>query len=306
MIRVLAVVILLSLVGVTNGFVPNPTTRTCFVPLSSSTKNEEGTQIIVNNPRLEGLSFMLDDGTRKSHLVAENTAFVTGFFKGLSTKNSYQSLLTSLWFVYGAMERAFDECQLKDVQRLDNKELRRIEGLRADMDYFYGKKWLRKHYWSRFSPQRLLMSPSSFYRRRPSIVDVIPTAIGSVDYYSFQKKGGGASVDSPLQDPSLCRRRCRFRRSFVVHCCTTVIPPKERTRSKQYGRHEIPKRTLRHTLTKTTIRSFPSDNHRIRSRNASLLEHKLSTSCVIFVANRLVVSGNGVAHVLSSRTVRCR
>ena len=91
MIRVLAVVILLSLVGVTNGFVPNPTTRTCFVPLSSSRKNEEGTQIIVNNPRLEGLSFMLDDGTRKSHLVAENTAFVTGFFKGLSTKNSYQA-----------------------------------------------------------------------------------------------------------------------------------------------------------------------------------------------------------------------
>ena len=162
MIRVLAVVILLSLVGVTNGFVLNPTTRTCFVPLSSSTKNEEGTQIIVNNPRLEGLSFMLDNGTQKSHLVAENTAFVTGFFKGLSTKNSYRSLLTSLWFVYGAMERAFDKCQLKDVQRLDNKELRRIKGLRADMDYFYGKKWLRKHYWSRFSPQRLLMSPSSF------------------------------------------------------------------------------------------------------------------------------------------------
>lgn len=136
MIPRLSNVILLSLFGALNAFVPSPTARISFISLSSSTKNEEVTQSV--NPRLEGLSFMLDDGTRKSHSVAENTAFVTGFFKGLSTKESYRSLLTSLWFVYGAMERAFDECQLEEVQRLDDKELRRIEGLRADMDYFHG------------------------------------------------------------------------------------------------------------------------------------------------------------------------
>ena len=31
--------------------------------------------------RGEGLALLLDDGTRKSHSVAENTAFVTGFFR---------------------------------------------------------------------------------------------------------------------------------------------------------------------------------------------------------------------------------
>jgi len=84
---------------------------------------------------------MLDDGTRKSHSMAENTAFVTGFFKGLSTKESYRELLTSLYFVYSAMERAFDECELEEVQRLDDEELRRIENLSLDMSYFYGDGW---------------------------------------------------------------------------------------------------------------------------------------------------------------------
>ena len=32
--------------------------------------------------RSSGLALALDDGTRKSHSMAENTAFVTGFFKG--------------------------------------------------------------------------------------------------------------------------------------------------------------------------------------------------------------------------------
>ena len=32
--------------------------------------------------REDGLALLLDDGTRKSHSLAENTAFVNGFFKG--------------------------------------------------------------------------------------------------------------------------------------------------------------------------------------------------------------------------------
>ena len=35
----------------------------------------------VVSARSTGLALQLDDGTRKSHSVAENTAFVTGFFK---------------------------------------------------------------------------------------------------------------------------------------------------------------------------------------------------------------------------------
>ena len=47
---------------------------------------------VVSNPRKEGLALMLDDGTRKSHSMAENTAFVSGFFKGIATKESFSNL----------------------------------------------------------------------------------------------------------------------------------------------------------------------------------------------------------------------
>lgn len=92
-----------------------------------------------NNPRKSGLALMLDDGTRKSHSVAQNTAFVTGFFKGLSNKDSYKKLLTSLYFVYKEMEESIDITDEHGVKKLDDpKKLRRVESLERDLDYFYG------------------------------------------------------------------------------------------------------------------------------------------------------------------------
>merc|ERR1712050_45776 len=44
------------------------------------------------NPRKVGLALQLDDGTRKSHSMAQNTAFVTGFFKGLANRQAYGAL----------------------------------------------------------------------------------------------------------------------------------------------------------------------------------------------------------------------
>lgn len=88
---------------------------------------------------------MLDDGTRKSHSLAENTAFVTGFFKGLGTRESYGSLLTSLYFVYSSMETTFDRSDVVDVVKaLDDGELRRLRALEEDMEYFYGEGWREK------------------------------------------------------------------------------------------------------------------------------------------------------------------
>lgn len=93
------------------------------------------------NPRLTGLALMLDDGTRKSHSVAQNSAFVTGFFKGLANRNSYRSLITSLYFVYTAMEEAMDKTSEETVRALDDPELRRLLALERDMEYFYGESW---------------------------------------------------------------------------------------------------------------------------------------------------------------------
>eukprot|EP00977_Amphora_coffeiformis_P021875 scaffold10025_cov180-Amphora_coffeaeformis.AAC.9 len=98
-----------------------------------------------NNPRTEGLALMLDDGTRKSHSLAENTAFVSGFFKGLSTQQAYRNLLTSLYYVYQAMENAFDDDGVDvRVKALDDPKLRRLAALEQDMEYFYGSDWQQR------------------------------------------------------------------------------------------------------------------------------------------------------------------
>ena len=105
------------------------------------------------NPRLSGLALALDDGTRKSHSMAENTAFVQGFFKGISSADSYRNLLTSLYYVYRAMEVDVmdavaaaaqaddDDDGAKWVAALDVAPLRRLDGLEKDMEYFYGPDW---------------------------------------------------------------------------------------------------------------------------------------------------------------------
>jgi heme oxygenase len=118
----------------------------------------------IANPRLSGLAFALDDGTRKSHSMAENTAFVQGFFKGISSPDSYKNLLTSLYYVYYAMEvdvmdtiAAELEMEITDyesesplksssedakwIKALDEAPLRRLAGLEQDMEYFYGSNW---------------------------------------------------------------------------------------------------------------------------------------------------------------------
>lgn len=129
---------------------------------ASATKEE----MIDTNPRLSGLAFALDDGTRKSHSMAENTAFVQGFFKGISSPDSYKNLLTSLYYVYYAMEVdvmdtiAFElenieidvesdssespspsSLDAKWIKALDEAPLRRLAGLEQDMEYFYGSDW---------------------------------------------------------------------------------------------------------------------------------------------------------------------
>jgi len=99
---------------------------------------------VENNPRKEGLALQLDDGTRKSHSVAQNSAFVTGFFKGLSNRDSYSKLLTSLYFVYVTMEDSFDSTTEAMVKHMDNPELRRVDAASEDMEYFFGKGWKDK------------------------------------------------------------------------------------------------------------------------------------------------------------------
>jgi heme oxygenase len=95
----------------------------------------------VVNPRKSGLALQLDDGTRKSHSVAENSAFVSGFFKGLSTKESFGSLVTSLYFIYETQEAVLEKSTDPGVRALDYPLLRRVASLEQDMEYFFGSSW---------------------------------------------------------------------------------------------------------------------------------------------------------------------
>jgi heme oxygenase len=76
--------------------------------------------------------------------MAQNSAFVSGFFKGIATKTSFANLVTSLYFVYSAMEQSFDQTSEGGVKTMDNPELRRIPSLEKDMEYFYGSDWKSK------------------------------------------------------------------------------------------------------------------------------------------------------------------
>ena len=102
------------------------------------------------NPRKLGLALQLDDGTRKSHSVAENTAFVTGFFRGMSNRDSFATLLASLHAVYEAMEAALDDAAAAEdpsagataaLRALDFPELRRLPAIERDMAFFFGADW---------------------------------------------------------------------------------------------------------------------------------------------------------------------
>jgi heme oxygenase len=76
--------------------------------------------------------------------MAQNSAFVSGFFKGIATKTSFANLVTSLYFVYSAMEQAFDQTTEGGVKSMDDAELRRLPSLENDMKYFYGSDWKTK------------------------------------------------------------------------------------------------------------------------------------------------------------------
>jgi heme oxygenase len=104
----------------------------------------EGTAVASENPRKKGMALQLDDGTRKSHSVAENSAFVTGFFRGLGAVDSFSQLTTSFYFVYEAMEGALDRLDCASLQALDFPALRRMKNLERDLAFYHGPDW-RSH-----------------------------------------------------------------------------------------------------------------------------------------------------------------
>ena len=88
------------------------------------------------------LSTMLREGTKKSHTMAENVGFVKCFLKGVVEKKSYRRLVTSLYYVYSAMEEEME--RLKDhpvISKIYFPELNRKQSLEEDLHFYYGANW---------------------------------------------------------------------------------------------------------------------------------------------------------------------
>ncbi|XP_067875465.1 heme oxygenase 1a [Heterodontus francisci] len=92
------------------------------------------------------LSEALKLATKESHELAENSEFMRNFQKGQVTRDQFELLLDSLYFIYAALEEEIE--RNKDHPAFAPlhfpSELHRKEALEQDLEYFHGPGW-RSH-----------------------------------------------------------------------------------------------------------------------------------------------------------------
>ncbi|AUT03917.1 heme oxygenase [Nostoc sp. CENA543] len=88
------------------------------------------------------LDVRLREGTKHSHTLAENTAFMKCFLKGIVEKSFFRKLLADLYFVYSVLEASLELYQNHPVVGLIYfPELNRQANLEKDLAYYYGENW---------------------------------------------------------------------------------------------------------------------------------------------------------------------
>lgn len=85
---------------------------------------------------------LLREGTKKSHTLSENTAYMKCFLKGIVEKEPFRQLLANLYFVYTTLEAELERhAHHPIISLIYFPELNRQEKLEADLAYFYGENW---------------------------------------------------------------------------------------------------------------------------------------------------------------------
>ena len=88
------------------------------------------------------LATQLREGTSKSHTMAENVNFIKSFLGGVIDKSSYVEMLSKLYFVYEAIEKAMEENKEHEyIKPIYFPELNRTQSLKEDLDFHYGERW---------------------------------------------------------------------------------------------------------------------------------------------------------------------
>ncbi len=88
------------------------------------------------------LASQLREGTKQSHTLAENTAYMKCFLKGYLTKEPFAKLLSNLYFVYSALEaELLRHSKHPVVSSIYFPQLDRKAHLAEDLAYYYGNNW---------------------------------------------------------------------------------------------------------------------------------------------------------------------
>ncbi|MGR3278694.1 heme oxygenase (biliverdin-producing) [Acaryochloris marina NIES-2412] len=88
------------------------------------------------------LACALRQGTQHAHVLAENTALMKAWMKGMVVFDVFRELLVNLYFVYGSLEQQLYSHQTHPVLgQIYWPSLNRQDNLRQDLVYFYGQDW---------------------------------------------------------------------------------------------------------------------------------------------------------------------
>ncbi|MFN4066563.1 MAG: heme oxygenase (biliverdin-producing) [Thermosynechococcus sp.] len=85
------------------------------------------------------LSLALREGTAEAHTLAEHTAFMKCFVRGLITPSLFRQFLANLYFVYTALEAAL--ANTESMRPIYFPELNRSGQLAEDLAFYYGDNW---------------------------------------------------------------------------------------------------------------------------------------------------------------------
>ncbi|MGK7905637.1 MAG: heme oxygenase (biliverdin-producing) [Synechococcus sp.] len=88
------------------------------------------------------LALRLREGTKQSHTLAENTAFMKCFLKGIVEREPFRKLTADLYYVYRTLEEEMRRHKEHPVVGpMVFPELERTQKLEEDLAYYYGENW---------------------------------------------------------------------------------------------------------------------------------------------------------------------
>ncbi|MEB3358131.1 MAG: heme oxygenase (biliverdin-producing) [Synechococcales bacterium] len=91
---------------------------------------------------MSDLALRLREGTQQSHTLAENTAFMKCFLKGIVEKEPFRKLTADLYFVYYTLEAEMRRHEKHPVVGpMVFPELERTRKLEEDLAFYYGDNW---------------------------------------------------------------------------------------------------------------------------------------------------------------------